>query len=102
MLSCLSRDSISSTTEKMKFSIKDFSSKCYNPQHTADLVAFTGEILNGKLPFLCSARVKVWILFLIVLVLALLALATKLAHLISAEIFLKINCHNIFNMLTVT
>ena len=25
-----------------------------NPQETADLVAFTGEILNGKLHFLCS------------------------------------------------
>ena len=25
-----------------------------NPQETADLVAFTEEILNGKLHFLCS------------------------------------------------
>ena len=25
-----------------------------NPQDTADLVAFTGEILDGKLHFLCS------------------------------------------------
>ena len=25
-----------------------------NPQFTADLVIFIGEILNGKLPFLCS------------------------------------------------
>ena len=25
-----------------------------NPQETADLVTFTGEILNGKLHFLCS------------------------------------------------
>ena len=26
-----------------------------NPQENADLVTFTGEILNGKLDFLCSA-----------------------------------------------
>ena len=36
----------------MKFSIKDFFSKC--DQETADLVTFTEEILNGKLRFLCS------------------------------------------------
>ena len=40
------------TAQKMKFSIKDFSSKCHpNQQDTADLVKFTGEILNGKLYF---------------------------------------------------
>ena len=33
----------------MKFFIKDFFSK-----FPADLVAFTEEILNGKLHFLCS------------------------------------------------
>ena len=40
----------------MKFSIKDFFSKCDQipPQKTADLVTFTAEILNGKLHFLCS------------------------------------------------
>ena len=38
------------TAQKMKFFIKDFSSKC----DPADLVTFTGEILNGKLHFLCS------------------------------------------------
>ena len=27
-----------------------------NPQETADLVKFTGEILNGKLYFLCSVH----------------------------------------------
>ena len=37
------------TAKKMKFSIKDFFSKC-------DLVTFTEEILNGKLHFLCSVR----------------------------------------------
>ena len=36
------------TGQKMKFSIKN----------SADLVTFTGEILNGKLHFLCSAYVK--------------------------------------------
>ena len=29
-----------------------------NPQKTADLVTFTGEILNGKLHFLCSASMQ--------------------------------------------
>ena len=44
-----------STAEKMKFSIKDFFSKCdQNPQETADLVIFTEEILNGKPHFLHS------------------------------------------------
>ena len=37
----------------MKFSIKDFFSKC-DQQETADLVTFTEKILNGKLRFLCS------------------------------------------------
>ena len=41
------------TAQKMKFSIKDFFSKC-GPQFPADLVAFTEVILNGKLHFLCS------------------------------------------------
>ena len=36
----------------MKFSDKDFFSKC--AFGTADLVIFTKEILNGKLHFLCS------------------------------------------------
>ena len=30
-----------------------------NPQESADLVTFTGEILNGKLYFLCSDKVKI-------------------------------------------
>ena len=42
----------------MKFSIKDFFSKCDqmwpNPPWPLDLVTFTGEIINGKLHFLCS------------------------------------------------
>ena len=42
------------TAQKMKFSIKDFFSKCY--QFPADLIAFTDEILNGNLHFLCSKR----------------------------------------------
>ena len=29
-----------------------------NPQEIADLVTFTGEILNGKLHFLCSGLIK--------------------------------------------
>ena len=39
----------SNTAQKMKFSIKDFFSKC-------DLVTFTEEILNGKSHFLCSVE----------------------------------------------
>ena len=43
------------TAQKMKFSIKDFFSKCDQIRwKTADLVTFTDEILNGKLYFLCS------------------------------------------------
>ena len=37
------------TAQKMKFSIKDFISKC-----NTNLQTFTEEILNGKLHFLCS------------------------------------------------
>ena len=41
--------------KKMKFSIKDFFSKCDQiRQETADLFTFTKEILNRKLHFLCS------------------------------------------------
>ena len=38
------------TPQKMKFSIKDFFSKC----DTADLITFTEKSLNGKLHFLRS------------------------------------------------
>ena len=38
------------TTQKMKFSIKDFFSKC------DQIYKFTEEILNGKLHFLCSVK----------------------------------------------
>ena len=43
-------ESISMHTQ-MKFSIKDFFSKWPDPQETTNLVAFTAEILNGKLHF---------------------------------------------------
>ena len=55
------------TAQKIKFSIKNFFSKCDqirrqgflqymwpNPQETADLVTFTEKIINGKLHFRCS------------------------------------------------
>ena len=42
------------TSQKMKFSIKDFFSEC--DQETADLVTFTKEILKGKLLFLYSVK----------------------------------------------
>ena len=31
---------------------------CPNPHETTDLATFTGEILNGKLQFLCSEEFK--------------------------------------------
>ena len=40
------------TAQKMKFSVKDFFSKC--DQFPADLVTFTEKIFNGKLHFLCG------------------------------------------------
>ena len=43
--------------QKMKFSIKDFSSKCDQIRSSADLVTFTEEILNGKLPSVCSVGI---------------------------------------------
>ena len=45
-----------STAQKMKFSIKDFFSKCdqANPKETVDLIKFTEEVRNGKLQFFCS------------------------------------------------
>ena len=39
----------SATVQKMKFSVKDFFGKFFS--QPADLVAFTGEILKGKLFF---------------------------------------------------
>ena len=39
------------TAQKMKFSIKDFFSKCDQIQFPADLVTFVEKILNGKLHF---------------------------------------------------
>ena len=42
--------------QKMKFSIKDFFSKCDQIRNTVDLVTFTEEILNAKLHFLCFER----------------------------------------------
>ena len=42
--------------KKIKFSIKNFFSKCdqMRPNFPADLVTFTEKILNEKLHFLCS------------------------------------------------
>ena len=42
------------TAQETKFFIKDFFSKYDQIRRNADLVAFTEEILNGKLQFLCS------------------------------------------------
>ena len=42
-----------STAQKMKFSIKDFLSKC-DQIHSFLRITFTGEIPNGKLHFLCN------------------------------------------------
>ena len=49
----------------MKFSIKDFFSKCdLNLQETADLATISEEILIGKLHFLCSVRYDLVYIFL--------------------------------------
>ena len=42
------------TTQKRKFSIKDFFSKCDQTAVSCDLVMFTEEILNRKLNCLCN------------------------------------------------
>ena len=44
------------TAQKMKFSVKDFFTKCDQIFRNGDLIIFTEEILNGKLHFLCSVR----------------------------------------------
>ena len=47
----------SGTAQEMKFSIRDFFSKCDQIRGSGlsvDLVTFTEEILNRKLYFLCS------------------------------------------------
>ena len=54
------------TAKKMKFSIKDFFTKCDQIRSflrfPAGLVTFTEEILNGKIDILCSdSHVKLWI-----------------------------------------
>ena len=48
-----------------------------NPQKTADLVAFTEEILNGKLQFLC--RVSSYLIDLIFLFAGLISLEMPLS-----------------------
>ena len=50
----INSDRAITTTQKMKFSIKDIFSKCDQIRSPADLVTFTEKILNGKLHFLCS------------------------------------------------
>ena len=42
------------TAQKMKFSVKDFFSKCDQIRIPEDLVTFTEEILNEKFHFLCN------------------------------------------------
>ena len=47
------------TAQKMKFSIKDFFSKCDQiHRKLGGLVTFTEEILNGKLLILCNGYSK--------------------------------------------
>ena len=45
--------------KKMKYSIKDFFSKCDQIRRKLDLVTLIEEILNGKLHFLCSDTYKI-------------------------------------------
>ena len=42
------------TTQKMKFSLKDYFTKCDQIRRKLDLVTYTEEILNEKLYFLSS------------------------------------------------
>ena len=42
--------------QEMNFSIKDISGKC--DLETADLLKFTGEILHGRIHFLCSECIR--------------------------------------------
>ena len=42
------------TTQKKKFYIKDFHGKCDQIPSFLRIFTFTGEIINGKLHFLCS------------------------------------------------
>ena len=44
------------TAPKMKFSIKDFFSKC-DQIRTGDLVTITEKFLDGKLYFLCTVPI---------------------------------------------
>ena len=44
------------TAQKMKFSIRDFSSKCDQIHRTLRIWSHLLKILNGKLHFLCSAH----------------------------------------------
>ena len=43
------------TAQKMKFSIKDFFSKCEQIRKKLWIFTFTKEIFDGKLEFKCSA-----------------------------------------------
>ena len=59
---CLTESQICAgyTAQKMKFSIKNFFSKCDQiRRELADLVTFTEEILNGILRFLCNVMIQV-------------------------------------------
>ena len=51
---CFLVNTVTNTAQRMKFSIKDFFSNCYQIHSFGDLVTFTEEILNGKHHFLCS------------------------------------------------
>ena len=42
------------TTQKKKFYVKDFPGKCDQIPSFLRIFTFTGEIINGKLHFLCS------------------------------------------------
>ena len=42
------------TVQKMKFSVKDFFSKCDQIQFPSSLVTFTEKILIAKFHFLCN------------------------------------------------
>ena len=50
---------VTTTAQKMQFSIKGFFSKCDQIRSTADLVTFTEEIVNEKLHFSCIVSILI-------------------------------------------
>ena len=83
------------TTQKMKFFIKDFFSKCDHIHSPSDLVTFTEEFLNWKLYFLPSVLIAVTRLLLIDIS------KFYLHHLTNKQITLMGFCRNMIRVIKV-